>query len=941
MIGLDASGRAQPDTLQVQGLNESLLVDVVQAIVPGLPTEDCQSIAQDCERSPKLAVLIAKRIKEDPSLINPSRRLADGTVQNVLDRYFNQDLSDLAWQALSTIAILTRLGWAGETEHESEVLFKAVGLEPSDARRQVEHLHERFGIAPLAGRYRYVSPAILADHLAFRQLNTWTRTKLKNVFIALTPEMTDSFARRTRRLASILSNRKTIEEVILGDQGPFRDLADLESSKIVVLLRHLAAPFPEATLAALRRIITQATLDELRAAKSSRREVVWALEQLLWPEKTFESAAELLLRLAVAENESWANNASATWVETFQTMLGRTAAGVIPRVRVLRRAGESEEPVERKLAAQALGRALIYEHMSRSGMPPSEIEGMPAEDWRPATNAEWSEAVISYLHLLSPLLKDSNETVRQAAVSSLAGGLTAALALSTHALDCWISAALILVDADYSSRASICNALDFTRKRWEHRLNKTDEYNEDEDARAQRAKTIRKTLERLDAVAAELQGDDFSSRLRSALSRSTWHARQQREREIAEQEIINEYEVLATQAIEQPKLLDCEWDWLQETRQGFRIEQWIEVLGRMDDRRIFQPVLERLAARSSRAMMWLSLYDLSYANAKQDFSFIDRRIIELMDSGSSTEQIVDLLYRAGYLPSRLQIIIVLIKSQKVPGGVINSLAYSPWGKNIPSPEALQLAEAAFDIAENPTVIIPFVFNYLDQKKEVFSIFRDLALRLILAAEEHQAKDYEYEWAKLARLYIADSPVQIARIALQRIVDQKYSVDGDAHDVLRAAWEVGDKKEIFIEVFAPILTREEPRAWLLRQSLQWFPFTDLETDFLMEWVSENPKDRAYPLAEVIGAPAGKFTEPHASLLEKFDNYGVGSAFFASFMSGSWWGSSVDWTRSKMDRARPWLGDERPAVREWAQNLVRGLEEELKRNQVREAEERFYQ
>ena len=193
---------------------------------------------------------------------------------------------------------------------------------------------------------------------------------------------------------------------------------------------------------------------------------------------------------------------------------------------------------------------------------------------------------------------------------------------------------------------------------------------------------------------------------------------------------------------------------------------------------------------------------------------------------------------------------------------------------------------------------------------------------------------------MARIYIDRATVKIARIALQRIAEQKYYVDGDVQGVLLSAWKNGDKKQLFRDVFAPLLTQKGIESWSLRQSLAWFPFTDLEADFLIDSVAENPKERAYPLADVIGSPSGQFQELHAELLDKFDEHGAGSAFFSSFMSCSWMGSAADRTRSKLDRARPWLEDQRPAVREWARNLVRNLEEELKRNETPDAEESLY-
>jgi hypothetical protein len=212
MIGTDAAGRAQGGTLQVEGLSEDLLVATINAIVPGLPEDVPRSVAAVCERSPKPAVVIAEQIKADPTLV-PTRFVADGRARNVLDRYLELDPGDPSWKAVSGVALLERVGWTRDVEIESERLFDALNLIPVDARHAVDDVHRRLGVVPTAGRYRYVSPAILADHLAARQMESWTQGHFRRVQEALTPAMADSFARRLRRLASVLENRSVVEEV--------------------------------------------------------------------------------------------------------------------------------------------------------------------------------------------------------------------------------------------------------------------------------------------------------------------------------------------------------------------------------------------------------------------------------------------------------------------------------------------------------------------------------------------------------------------------------------------------------------------------------------------------------------------------------------------------------------------------------------------------------
>jgi hypothetical protein len=58
-----------------------------------------------------------------------------------------------------------------------------------------------------------------------------------------------------------------------------------------------------------------------------------------------------------------------------------------------------------------------------------------------------------------------------------------------------------------------------------------------------------------------------------------------------------------------------------------------------------------------------------------------------------------------------------------------------------------------------------------------------------------------------------------------------------------------------------------------------------------------------------------------------------------MSGMFMGSFAEWTRSRLESARHWLEDKRPAIREWARGLVTSLEEQLKSSERREEEERF--
>jgi hypothetical protein len=333
---------------------------------------------------------------------------------------------------------------------------------------------------------------------------------------------------------------------------------------------------------------------------------------------------------------------------------------------------------------------------------------------------------------------------------------------------------------------------------------------------------------------------------------------------------------------------------------------------------------------------------MSHAQALQESDYIDSRIKEMQKEGVASTQIFDLLYRSGYQPSRLSAILDLFKNELLPPEYVNQLAYHPWGAAIPALEARQLAEVAETKAKASDLIIPYVSNYLAQVPDAWPFFNEIALKLLLSPRgESNPQTYPIdEWVELAHKFAEQAPIELTEAALKRIGEFKlYHATEYIEQVLKPAWDSGDKRKLFLEVFASFIIRTDLIGWHLRQELESFPFEDLGAEFLIEWVSIDPKKRAHHLAEVIGPPVGRPSDLHAMLLEKFDAEGVGSAFAARFMSGSFVGSASNWVRGKLEHAKQWLTDERPVIVEWTNRLVRSLEKDLERELAREEEEPF--
>ncbi len=99
---------------------------------------------------------------------------------------------------------------------------------------------------------------------------------------------------------------------------------------------------PGATARELRRRIEASSIEELRARVDERRGIVFALEELATRADAFEDAEAALLRLAQAENESYANNATATWASLFLVELNATHRSLAQRMALLE---ERLEPI--------------------------------------------------------------------------------------------------------------------------------------------------------------------------------------------------------------------------------------------------------------------------------------------------------------------------------------------------------------------------------------------------------------------------------------------------------------------------------------------------------------------------------------------------------------------------------------------------------------------
>jgi hypothetical protein len=284
-------------------------------------------------------------------------------------------------------------------------------------------------------------------------------------------------------------------------------------------------------------------------------------------------------------------------------------------------------------------------------------------------------------------------------------------------------------------------------------------------------------------------------------------------------------------------------------------------------------------------------------------------------------------------------VIELLSKQLIPIGSLQQITYSGWLHSLETEQIRSLLEVVRKQSDDAMDAVQLLEGFLRLHPESAAELADFSIWALGVPMQRTGRHSTFVWAELAIRYVDHAPSELGRITLNQIGTLQTAHDGEMNKLLRASWNLSDKKEFFEQLISPLLVGRSIEAWWSRQILASIPLAEVGVDYLISWVRSDPSNRAFPLARVIGAPTGRPSDLHARLLEEFDEFGVGSAFSAEYNSGSWTGSMEDWTRGKLTAAKLWLTDERPAVQKWGRWMVANLEESLRSAAASEAEERL--
>ncbi len=399
-----------PGTLPVP-LEPGIMEDVVPKILQDLPQakqlseQQLKHIASYARGFPQIAALMA----EVGDALDWTKLDQRGLARKLLwGRGAGTESQEKVLRALS---VFSHVGFEGERKVQKTFVREQLCGPPELSERDFDQMLRPFlerRILQIAGGHRLVAPLPLAVALAAEWWEVTTAEELEKLLPLIEAAgLTESFCSRAKQLHFSV-NASALAAQLCGASGPLSDAGVLNSGPGSRLFRALVELNPAAASDCLRRVFGSSSVDELRKVAAGRRNLIWALEKICWNKELFIQGAQLLLRFAAAEIESFSNNATGQFKHLFQLYLSGTQMPAVERLAVIEAGLASGETRTRSVCVEALGVGLVTHHFSRTGGVEVRGSGLPEEDWSPKLNSEVAEYWTKCFSLLANVVLESS-----------------------------------------------------------------------------------------------------------------------------------------------------------------------------------------------------------------------------------------------------------------------------------------------------------------------------------------------------------------------------------------------------------------------------------------------------------------------------------------------------------------------------------------------------
>lgn len=349
------------------GLDE--VSTVVDSILDGAYTQlsdDQKRIIKDFSAGlPMMAVILAENVKA--GRLNYAQIPNNELVDKLLDLDNGQEK-----EILKSCALFTHIGYRDEVYDEIKFVIcnnSITPLLPGDNEAKMTLFNRAFNkystleIFEIQGRFFAIRPIPLALKLAEDWLSECNSERLLKVINDIKSEdarkhsqlLTSAFANQMANLAGN-QNAQQLVKTITATDSPFANAEVLNTELGSRLFRSLVEVDPVSVSNLLWRVFGEMTTDDLLSVKDGRRNLVWTIQKLCFDSRSFCIGAKLMIKFALAENETWGNNSTNEATTLFHVYLPGTEANLDSRLEIINwvKTIEGAEKLLMKILSSAL-----------------------------------------------------------------------------------------------------------------------------------------------------------------------------------------------------------------------------------------------------------------------------------------------------------------------------------------------------------------------------------------------------------------------------------------------------------------------------------------------------------------------------------------------------------------------------------------------------------
>lgn len=375
-------------TFTVDQASPSVIEAILARTAPALPPGDSYRLVRFSNGLPEIAIRIGQTW-------GTANSLARATDADLLDAYVLGQEADNRGLLLKSARLLAAFGAVrvDPPEHDQLAVVAGLGsqLTEADLRLAVDELTRRSAFRRRGGLV-VSQPLPIALKLADRQWHAWSPAEWDLVLTgSIDPDLQIRAAKQLAFLNEFEISHQVLDHVCR-TRGPLEGLGGITARGRSEILTSLAEIDAECVGRRIRRSLRDAE-DLGQITGTARRHLVRALKRISFHPEAFDIGAELLLRLAAAESEACANNATEQFAALFPLHLANTAADGETRLLLLDEAATIDEEGRQAVIVGALVAGCETRHFMRM-MGPGAHGSRPAlESWVPPTG----EAAKAYI----------------------------------------------------------------------------------------------------------------------------------------------------------------------------------------------------------------------------------------------------------------------------------------------------------------------------------------------------------------------------------------------------------------------------------------------------------------------------------------------------------------------------------------------------------------